>query len=357
MSTHPLRIAVLPGDGIGREVIAEVMQLAEAVRRSGHLAATWEELDWGADRYLATGQAMPSGGLEYLRGFDAILVGAFGDPRVPDFTHARQILLGMRFELDLFINMRPVRCLEERLNPLKDVKASDIDLVIVRENTEGLYCGAGGRLHAGSPDEVAVQEMIVTHRGAERILRAAFELARTRKRRKVTLVDKANALHFAGELWQRTFGEVAAEFPDVAKDHLYADTAAMELVRNPARFDVVVTENLFGDVLSDLAATLGGGLGLAASANVHPGRVSMFEPVHGSAPDIAGAGRANPLAAFASFALLLRHVGRPVLADTLDAAVAATVSSGVVTPDLGGGFTTAEVGKAVRERMMERLAA
>jgi len=347
MSAHPLRIAVLPGDGIGREVIAEVMQLAEAVRRAGHLVATWEELDWGADRYLATGQAMPSGGIEYLRDFDAILVGAFGDPRIPDFAHARQILLGMRFELDLFINMRSVRCFEERLNPLKSVKARDIDLVIVRENTEGLYCGAGGRLHAGTPDEVAVQEMIVTRMGVERILRAAFELARTRQRGKVTLVDKANVLQFAGELWQRTFGEVAAEFPDVAKDHLYADTAAMELVRNPGRFDVVVTENLFGDVLSDLAA----------SANLHPGRVSMFEPVHGSAPDIAGAGRANPLAAVASFGLLLRHVGRPALADALDAAVTATVRDDIVTPDLGGKCTTAEVGTAVRERVMEQLTA
>jgi len=357
MSAHPQRIAVLPGDGIGREVIAEVMQLAEAVRRVGHLVATWEELDWGAERYLATGQAMPSGGIEYLRDFDAILVGAFGDPRIPDFAHARQILLGMRFELDLYINLRSVRCFEERLNPLKSVQARDIDLVIVRENTEGLYCGAGGRLHAGTPNEVAIQEMIVTRMGVERIIRAAFEFARMRPRRKVTLVDKANVLRFAGELWQRTFGEVAAEFPDVAKDHLYADTAAMELVRNPGRFDVVVTENLFGDVLSDLAATLGGGLGLAASANLHPGRVSMFEPVHGSAPDIAGAGRANPLAAVASFGLLLRHLGRPTLADALDAAVTATVRDDIVTPDLGGKCTTAEVGEAVRERMLEQLKA
>jgi 3-isopropylmalate dehydrogenase len=357
MSGHPERIAVLPGDGIGREVIAEVMQIAEAVRRGGHLVADWEEIDWGAERYLATGQAMPSGGIEYLRDFDAILVGAFGDPRIPDFTHAKQILLGMRFELDLFINLRSVRCFEERLNPLKGVQARDIDLVIVRENTEGLYCGAGGRLHAGTPHEVAVQEMVVTRMGVERIIRAAFELARTRQRRKVTLVDKANVLQFAGELWQRTFGEVAAEFPDIAKDHLYADTAAMELVRNPGRFDVVVTENLFGDVLSDLAATLGGGLGLAASANLHPGRVSMFEPVHGSASDSAGAGRANPLAAVASFGLLLRHLGRPALANALDAAVTATVRDGIVTPDLGGKCTTAEVGEAVRERMLEQLKA
>jgi 3-isopropylmalate dehydrogenase len=357
MSGAPSRIAVLPGDGIGREVIAEVVLLAEELRRAGHFAAVWEELDWGADRYLATGQAMPPGGIEYLRGFDAILVGAFGDPRVPDAGYMRQVLLGIRFELDLFINMRPVRCLEERLNPLKHVKASDIDLVILRENTEGLYCGVGGTLRGATAHEVAVQEMIVTRRGVERILRAAFELARTRPRGKVTLVDKANVLQFAGDLWQRTFGLVAAEFPEVGKDHLYADVAAMEMVRNPGRFDVVVTENLFGDVLSDLAAMLGGGLGLAASANLHPGRVSMFEPVHGSAPEIAGAGRANPLAALASFALLLRHVGRLELAATLDKAVAWAVREGRVTPDIGGDCTTAEVGKAVRERVMEQLAA
>jgi 3-isopropylmalate dehydrogenase len=355
MSAQPIRIAVIPGDGIGREVTAEVVQLGEAVRRAGLLAATWEELDWGAERYLATGQAMPSGGLEYLRGFNAIQVGAFGDPRVPDFAHARAILLGMRLQLDLFINLRPVRCLDERLNPLKHVAASDIDLVIVRENTEGLYSGAGGTIHAGSQEEVAVQEMLSTRRGVERIVRAAFDLARTRKRRKVTLVDKANVLRYAGELWQRTFGDVAAQYTDVATDHLYADTAAMELVRNPARFDVMVCDNLLGDILSDLAAMLGGGLGLAPSANVHPGRVAMFEPVHGSALDIAGKGRANPLAALASFGLLLRHVDRAHLADALDEAIAVTVRAGIVTPDLGGTSKTAEVGEAVRERTLELL--
>ncbi len=355
MSAQPIRIAVIPGDGIGREVTAEVVQLADAVRRAGHLAATWEELDWGADRYLASGQAMPSGGLEYLRGFNAIQVGAFGDPRVPNFAHARAILLGMRFQLDLFINLRPVRCLDERLNPLKNVRASDVDLVLLRENTEGLYSGAGGNVHAAAVDEVAVQEMITTRRGVERIVRAAFDLARKRKRKKVTLVDKANVLLYAGELWQRTFGDVAAEYPDVAKDHLYADTAAMEMVRNPGRFDVVVCDNMLGDILSDLAAMLGGGLGLAASANIHPGGAAMFEPVHGSAPDLAGKGRANPLAALASFGLLLRHVERGHLADAVDEAIAATVRNELGTPDIGGTATTAEIGEAVRERTLELL--
>jgi 3-isopropylmalate dehydrogenase len=348
------RIAVVPGDGIGREVTAQVLDLAEALRRAGRLAASWEVLDWGAERLLATGRAMPPGGIETLRGFDAVLCGAIGDPRVPDAEYMRGVLLGIRFGLDLFINMRPVRCLEERLNPLKHVRAADIDLVIVRENTEGSYCGAGGRVHAGTPAEVALQETVVTRRGVERVVGAAFDLARSR-RRKVTLVDKANALQFVGELWQRTFGDVAASYPDVATEHLYADVAAMELVRNPGRFDVVVTENLLGDILSDLAAMLGGGLGLAASANLNPGRVSMFEPVHGSAPDIAGTGRANPIAALASFALLLRHIGRGDLAEHLDSAIAETVREGLVTPDLGGRCSTAEVGTAVRERMMRRL--
>ena len=357
LSERPIRIAVLPGDGIGREVTAEALLLAEDQRRAGFLAATWEIEDWGAERYLATGEAMPPAGIDHLRDFDAILVGAFGDPRVPEAESLRKVLLGIRFELDLFINMRPVRCLAESLNPLKHARAADIDLVIMRENTEGSYCGAGGTLRAGTAEELALQEMVVTRRGVERIVRAAFELAGARPRTRVTLVDKANALQFAGGLWQRAFAEVAAEYPGVVADHLYADVAAMEMVRNPGRFDVIVTENLLGDLLSDLAAMLGGGLGLAASANLHPGRVSMFEPVHGSAPDIVGTGRANPLASLASFALLLRHVGRAALGEALDDAIAEAVRDGCVTPDLGGNRSTSEVGASVRERTMARIQA
>ena len=357
MSAGPVRIAVVPGDGIGREVVAEVAGLVGALRSAGALYATWHELDWGAERFLATGRALPEDGLEQLRGFDAVLAGAFGDPRVPDAGYMREILFGMRTELDLYVNMRPVRCFDERLNPLKHVRASEIDLVIMRENTEGLYCGAGGLLRPGSEHETALQEMVVTRRGVERIVRAAFELASGRVRRKVTLVDKGNALPFAGKVWQETFREVASEFPAVATEHLYADVAAMEMVRNPARFDVIVTENLLGDLLSDLAAMLGGGLGLAASGNIHPGRVSMFEPVHGSAPDIAGTGRACPLAAFLSWVLLLRHVGRGDLAGEVEDAVAEAVRAGEVTPDLGGSCTTAQVGEAVRARVATRIRA
>ncbi len=357
VGARTIRLAVVPGDGIGREVVAEAMALAEALRAAGVLRAEWEELDWGAERFLATGRAVPAGGFDRLRTFDAILAGAFGDPRVPDGEYMREILLGMRFELDLYVNLRPVRCLQESLNPLKRVPARDIDLVIVRENSEGMYCGAGGVVHRGSPDEMALQEMVVTRRGVARVVAAAFAVARERRRRKVTLVDKANALPFAGELWQRGFAEAAAAHPEVEADHLYADVAAMEMVRNPGRFDVIVTENLLGDVLSDLAAILGGGLGLAASGNINPGQVSMFEPVHGSAPDIAGTGTANPLAAFASFALLLRHVGLPALAEEVDGAIAGALRDGDVTPDLGGALTTSGVGRAVRDRVLQRVGA
>jgi 3-isopropylmalate dehydrogenase len=351
------RIAVLPGDGIGPEVIAEVVPLFDALTGGGVGPFEVEVLDWGADRLLATGEAMPADGFDRLAKFDAILLGAYGDPRILDPDYLRRLLLAMRFELDLFANLRPVRCLEERLNPLKGVKASEIDLIIVRENTEGMYSGVGGSVHVNTADEVALQEMVVTSRGVERVVRVAFDLAGTRPRAKVTLVDKANALPHAGALWQRVFSQVAAEFPAVETEHLYADVAAMEMIRNPGRFDVLVTENLFGDILSDLAAMLGGGLGLAPSANLHPGRVSMFEPGHGSAPDIAGTGLANPMAAFASLALLLRFLGEEDAARAIEWAIAAAVRAGRVTPDLGGVQATGEVGREVRRKTLERLSA
>jgi 3-isopropylmalate dehydrogenase len=350
-------VPVLAGDGIGREVTVEVLRLAQALVAAGALDAEFEELDWGAERYLASGEAVPLGGFERLRRAAAVLCGAFGDPRVPGHEHAREILLGMRAALDLYVNLRPVRCLDERLNPLRGVPARDIDLVIVRENTEGLYCGAGGVLRAGTPHEIAVQEMLVTRHGVERVIRYAFELAASRPKRVVTLVDKANALRHAGAVWQRAFGDVAAGFPAVRAEHLYVDAAAMLLVRDPARFDVVVTDNLFGDILSEVAAALQGGLGLAPSANLRPGGPAMFEPVHGSAPELAGAGIANPMAALASFALLLRHLGYASLAGAVEDAIAGAVRDDETTPDLGGGLGTAEVGAAVRRRVIERVAA
>jgi 3-isopropylmalate dehydrogenase len=348
-----VRVAVIPGDGVGPEVVSEAVAAGLVLQEAGLVDFDFVEFDWGAERFLREGVAVPDGGLDLLRNCDAILLGALGDPRVPDHEHAREILLGLRQRLDLYVNLRPVRCLNDRLNPLRTVPSAAVDLCIVRENTEGLYCGVGGTLHGETADEVAVEDMVVTRRGVERVIRAAFGLASRRQRRRVTLVDKANALRHVGSLWQRTFAEVAREFPAVLADRLYVDTAAMWLVLDPGRFDVIVTDNLFGDILSDLGAALQGGLGMAPSANLNPGRVSMFEPVHGSAPELAGTGRANPLAALASFGMLLGHLGRPELETALANSIAAVVESGVLTPDVGGTATAAEVGAAVRARLVE----
>lgn len=352
-----IRIALLPGDGIGPEVTSVVRCVAEAISDAHFVHLDLLQLDWGAERYLATGEAVPPGGFDVLRNCAAVFVGAFGDPRVLDFRHAREILLGLRKELDLFVNLRPVRCFDESLNRLRGVRPEEIDIVFVRENTEGLYCGAGGTLSRGGRDELAIEEMIATRTGVERVIRFAFEFAREHGRRRVTLVDKTNVLRHVGVLWQDVYEEIASGFDSLEHDHLFVDAAAYELVRNPGRFDVVVTENLFGDVLSDLAAALQGGLGLAASANLHPGRTSMFEPVHGSAPELAGKGTANPLAALASFALLLGWVGEARAAAAIDDAIVTLVRAGNVTPDLGGSSTTWEVGEAVRTAVMERLVA
>jgi 3-isopropylmalate dehydrogenase len=350
------RVAFLPGDGIGRDVTAEVRLLLMALAEAGLVDLEVVELDWGADRYLSTGESVPHGGFAALRGCDAIFVGALGDPRVPDAAHARDILLGMRRELDLYVNFRPVRCLDARLNPLSHVEASAIDMVFFRENTEGLYAGIGGTLRRGGQDELAVEEMVVTRRGVERIVRAACEYAQREGRRRVTLVDKASALPRAGGLWRQVFAQVAEAFPGLETETMYVDVAAHELVKNPARFDVVVTDNLFGDILTDVGAALQGGLGMAPSANLHPGGAAMFEPVHGSAPPPAGAGWANPLAAVLSFGLLLRHLGKGGTAAAVEAAVRRVIQSGHVTPDLGGTCTTAEVGRAVREAVLELCA-
>jgi len=350
-------VAVLPGDGIGREVTAEAVGLASELASRGVADLELVEFDWGAERFLATGVAVPPGGFDELRTFDAILVGAFGDPRVSGHEHAREILLGLRSELDLYVNLRPIRCAGPKLNPLRKVDWKEIDLVVVRENTEGLYCGAGGVAHRGGPDAVAVEEMIVTARGTRRVIEAAFALAERRRRRHVTLVDKSNALQHAGEIWRRAFADVAREHPQVATGHLYVDTAALTMVENPGSFDVLVTDNLFGDILSEVGAALQGGLGVAASANLGSGRTAAFEPVHGSAPALAGSGRANPLAAFAAFALLLRHVSHDEVAGALEDAVAEVARTGPHTPDLGGRSSTAEVGEAVRRAVLARAAA
>jgi 3-isopropylmalate dehydrogenase len=342
------KIALLAGDGIGPEVIAEAEKVLRVLDRRFALRIELERLPFGAEHTLATGETIPPGFIESAgRTYDAILLGALGDPRLPDHRHIRDILLGIRFGLDLYINLRPVRLYTEALCPLKGRRVEEVDFVVYRENTEGAYCDVGGIFKKGTPDEIAVNEDVNTRRGVERILRAAFEAARARPRKKVTMVDKHNALRHAHDLWRRAFVEVGAGYPDIAREHLFVDVAAMEMVRNPARFDVVVTSNLFGDILTDLAAAISGGLGLAASGNIHPGRCSMFEPVHGSAPDIAGKGRANPFAAALSTALLLDHLGRSDAARALEAAVERCVREGRTTPDLGGALSTRDAGDAL----------
>src|SRR5688500_12289138 len=290
-------IAIIRGDGIGNEVSGEAAAVLRAVGDRCGRRFDRATLPRGADYYLETGVTIPADGYDTLRGFDAIFIGALGDPRVPDNRHARDILLGTRFELDLYVNQRPVRLLDERLCPLKGRTRDEVDFVVFRENTEGLYVGIGGRFKPGTDDEVAVQEEINTFKGVNRIVRHAFEYARSSGRRKVCMADKSNAMQQGHALWQRVFKQVASEYADVEATHYFIDALAMYLVRDPSEFEVIVTNNLFGDIVTDLGAQLQGGLGLAASGNIHPGRISMFEPVHGSAPPMAGRNVANPAGA------------------------------------------------------------
>jgi 3-isopropylmalate dehydrogenase len=346
------RVAVIPGDGIGPEVIAEAVAVLDVLRESHGVGLELRHFDWGADKFLREGVSLPTGALDMLtREFDAILAGAFGDPRVPSNQHAEDILLGMRRGLDLYINLRPVKLLDTRLTPLKGRTVEDIDFVVFRENTEGAYCGAGGFLKKGTPDEIATQEEINTRRGVERIIVAAFEYARARGRKKVTMCDKSNVQRFGGDLWQRTFREVAARYEGIEANHQYVDATAMFMVLNPAQFDVVVANNLFGDILTDLGAALQGGLGLAASGNIHPGRVSVFEPVHGSAPPLAGKNVANPVGSILTTAMMLEYLGHEEASRAVERAVGECVAAGETTSDLGGTLSTREAGDAIRKRL------
>jgi 3-isopropylmalate dehydrogenase len=337
------RIALIPGDGIGVEVTRQAEKALNVLAAAG-LPIELKHWDLGAERYLRTGSAITEEEFAELAGYDALFLGAMGDPRVADNAHARAILLGLRFRFDLYINLRPVKLIDPRLSPLKDVHPGDVDIVIFRENTEGIYVGLGGQFKKGTADEVAIEEDINTRKGVERIIRAAFEYARAQKRRKVTLTDKANAMQHAGGLWRRVFAEVGNEFKDVPRDAVYIDALAFDLIRRPAHYDVIVAPNLFGDILSDLVAALVGGLGLAPSANLHPGRPGLFEPVHGSAPDLVGTGTANPLAALLTTALMLRQLGHEEWAARVENAVSAAVAERKTTPDLGGTLTTEAVG-------------
>jgi 3-isopropylmalate dehydrogenase len=348
------RIAVIPGDGIGNEVITQAVGVLKAV--GAPLDIT--HFDWGAERYLKDGTTVPPDGFSTLaRDFDAILVGAFGDPRVRTNIHAKEILLGMRFRMDLYANVRPVRLLDESLCPLKGIEPKDVDFVVIRENTEGVYVDAGGVFKQGTEDEIAIQEDLNSRKGVERIIRYAFEYAKHNKkldgspRQRVLMSDKSNAMTHAGGLWQRVFKEVSAKYPDIRAEHMYVDALCMQMARDPRQFDVIVTSNMFGDIITDLAAALQGGLGMAASGNLHPGKTSMFEPVHGSAPPIAGKNVANPFGAILTAAMMVRHLGMGSEADRIEAAVLEAVREKKTTPDIGGTLGTREAGEWVAGRV------
>ena len=340
-----MRIAVIAGDGIGVDVTAEAVKVIQAVGDRFGRRFDLEMLPYGADYYLKTGVTMPPDGHAQLRDqFDAIFIGALGDPRIPDMRHARDILLGTRFALDLYVNHRPVRLLDERLCPLKDRGPADVNFVVFRENTEGLYVNVGGRFKAGTDDEIAVQEEINTYKGVHRIVKHAFDHAAVNRLTKVCMADKSNAMTQGHALWQRVFGELAPAYPGIEATHLYIDALAMQMVKNPAQFEVIVTNNLFGDIITDLGAQLQGGLGLAASGNLHPGRTSMFEPVHGSAPKYAGRNVANPVGAVLSAALMLEYGGLKDEAAAVEAAVRASVVTRNGTAEIGGTLGTRETG-------------
>jgi 3-isopropylmalate dehydrogenase len=348
------RIAVIAGDGIGQEVIPQAVKVIQA--SGADVALT--NFDWGADRYLRDQVTVPPDGFVMLgRDFDAILVGAFGDPRVRSNLHAKEILLGMRFKMDLYANVRPVRLLDAVLCPLKGIEPRDLDFVVIRENTEGVYTDAGGVFKQGTPDEIATQEDINTRKGVERIIRYAFQhCQRLTKldgspRHRVLMCDKSNAMTHAGGLWQRVFQEVSGEYPQITSEHMYVDALCMQMVRDPRQFDVIVTNNMFGDIITDLAAGLQGGLGMAASGNIHPGKTSMFEPVHGSAPPIAGKNISNPFGAILTGAMMLAHLGMEAEAAKIEGAVLEAVRQKKTTQDIGGPLGTKQAGEWVAEQL------
>jgi 3-isopropylmalate dehydrogenase len=348
-----VRVAVIPGDGIGKEVTAEAVKVLEATADVAGRAIDLVTLPWSADHFLETGVTIPADGYTMLRNdFAAVLLGALGDPRVPDNRHARDILLGTRFELDLYVNYRPVRLLDDRICPLKDRGRADVNFVVFRENTEGLYVSVGGRFKAGTSEEIAIQEEINTFKGVDRIVRHAFEFARSRGLTTVCMADKSNAMTQGHALWQRVFKDVAAAYPEIRATHMYIDALAMFMIKDPGQFQVIVTNNLFGDIITDIGAALQGGLGMAASGNIHPGRTSLFEPVHGSAPPLAGKNVANPMGAILSAALMLETVGRGDEARRIEAAVEAAVHANETTPDIGGTLGTSEVGAAIAGRVL-----
>ena len=353
MTTY--RVAVIPGDGIGSEVIDQGLRVLKGLGRRFDFGWKFTSLPWGSDYYFKHGRMMPEDGLETLRPFDAIYFGAVGHPDIHDHVTLNNLLLPIRRGFDQYVCMRPGLLYPGVKSPLNGKKARDIDMVVIRENTEGEYANVGGFHYEGTPQEMAAQTSVFTRHGCERVIRFAFELARRPdRRRKVTSVTKSNAMGYGMVLWDRVFEEVAAEFPDVATESLLVDAACMDFIRRPEDFDVVVASNLFGDILTDIAAMITGSMGLASSGNIDPERrfPSMFEPVHGSAPDITGKGLANPLAAILSGAMMVRHLGQEEAADALESAVVQTLEDGdALTRDLGGRASTEEVGEAVLQAL------
>ncbi len=346
------RIAVIPGDGIGIDVTREAIKVLNRINEVFGRQLEFVEFDWGAEKYLREGVALPDGALDMFRKeFDAILFGAIGDPRVPDNRHAAQILLALRFGLDLYANVRPIRLFHEKLCPLKGVTPKDVDFTVVRENTEGAYVNSGGIFKQGTAEEVATQVEIHTRKGVERIIEYAFEYAGRHGKTKVCMSDKSNVMAYAGDLWQRCFKEVAGRYPNIQTSHLYVDALTLLIVRQPKDFQVVVTNNMFGDIVTDLAAALQGGLGMAASGNINPNGVSLFEPVHGSSPPLAGKNLANPMGSILTAGMMLEHLGMTDAARRIEDAVIACVNEDKTTRDIGGNLGTREVGDAVTAKL------
>ena len=341
------RVAVIAGDGIGPEVVHEALRVLERLASVEGFGIQLSTYPFGAEHYLQSKEIFPESAFNEVRQHDAILLGAIGDPRIEVGLLEFGIIAKMRFELDLFVNLRPVRLYAEHLCPLKDTRPEQVDFTVVRENTEDAYAGMRGFFKKGTADEIATQEIIFTRKGVERVIRYAFELARSRPRKKLTLIDKANAVR-AMDLWTRVFAEVGAEYPDIKREHNYIDAACMYVVRNPEGFDTVVTSNMFGDIFTDLSAMIQGGLGIAASGNIHPGRVSLFEPIHGSAPKYAGQNVANPIAAIMAVQMMLDYLGEKPAAARLEQAVAGLLRSRRL-PSLGtdSGFGTRQIGDLV----------
>jgi 3-isopropylmalate dehydrogenase len=350
------KIAIVGGDGIGPEVVREAKALIVALQEKEGLEVDLWDLDLGAERFLRDGTTFPKEIQAAIRKeCAAVLLGALGDPRVPSNDHARDILFGMRFGYDLYANVRPVKALADRLVPLKGRSAKDVDFVVFRENTEGVYVNVGGQFKRGTEDEVGINTDLNTRKGVERIVRAAFEHAKATGRKRVAMADKSNAMKFAHEMWVRVFGEVARQYPGIEGEHVYVDALCLYLVQDPSRFQVIVTNNLFGDIVTDLGAALQGGLGMAGSANLHPaepGRVALFEPVHGSAPPLVGKDLANPFAALLTTGTMLEHLGFFGYEARLERAVTAALERGACTKDVGGELGTRAAAKQVREHVL-----